>query len=101
MGWPKIFRGRRLRQSMRSCMKRRELLVDCPPWRKVREKPLRARGRRCAGLGKARRLRSKRLKALSKQHETKSPLEHLIKSIEERMLMACRLRQAIKDKEYG
>jgi hypothetical protein len=82
-------------------MKRRELLVDCPPLRKVREKPLRARGRHWAGLGRTRRLQGKGLKAQGKQHETKSLLEHLIKSIEERMLMACRLRQAIKDKEYG
>src|SRR5260370_29466948 len=101
MGWRESFHGRRRQQSMRSCMKRREPLVDCPPSRKVRERPLRALGRRCAGLCKARRLRGKRLKALSKRHETKSPLEHLIKTIEERMLMACRLRQAIKDKEYG
>ncbi len=82
-------------------MKRRELLVDCPQSRRIRKRILRPRYGQCVGLGKARRLRSKRLKALSKQHETKSPLEHLIKSIEERMLMACRLRQAIKDKEYG
>src|SRR5712691_11287178 len=101
MGWYRIFHGRRLRQSMRSCMKRRELLVDCPPWRKAQGRTLRARCRRCAGLGRARRLRGKGLKVLSRQHETKSPLEHLIKSVEERMLMACRLRQAIKDKEYG
>src|SRR5260370_33029598 len=70
-----------MRRSMISYIKRRELFVDCPHSGVVRGRPQRGRGRA-----------RKRPKPLGKQHETKSQLEHLIKSIEERALAARRCR---------
>jgi thioredoxin 1 len=53
-------------------MKRRELFVDCPHSRKVREKRRRLPGRALRGRGKP-------LKDQGKREETKSLLEHLIR----------------------
>src|SRR5260370_37543548 len=59
--------------------------------RRVQEKPLRARKKRLkvrgkpgAGRDRALRPRSRPLRGRGRPHETKSLLEHLIKSIEER-----------------
>jgi len=57
-------------------MRPHEPLVDCPHSRKVQERLLRAREKRAAGQGRDLRLRGK-------PQETKSLLEHLIKSNKE------------------
>src|ERR1700674_5444599 len=77
MGWRRIFRGRRLRRSMRSCMRSREPLADCRHRHKVQEWPLPAPDNRTAGRGKARTPRGK-------AQETKSLLKHLINATEKR-----------------
>src|SRR5713226_3876798 len=84
MGWRRIFRGRRLRRSMRSCTKPREPLADCRQPCKVRERRLRDWGIRAAGRGRALRLRREPLRVWGSLHETKSLLKHLIKRTEER-----------------
>src|SRR6266581_6979864 len=103
MGWRRIFRGRRLRRSMRSCTRPREPLeaqdrplADCPPPHKVPERPLRVRenprktwGRKLQkrpqrGQGKPLKARGEPLEDRGRPEETKSLLEHLIKSNKER-----------------
>src|SRR2546427_10475815 len=96
MGWRRIFRGRRLRRSMRSCTRPREPfetqdrpLADCPPPHKVPERPLRVRENPRKTWGRKLQKRPQRgqgkpLKARGGPQETKSLLEHLIKSNKER-----------------
>src|SRR5437899_12017677 len=95
MGWRRIFPGRRPRPSMRSYMKRRELLADgahSPHPRGVQGRLLQARYKRAAGRGRRDRLRGKPLRDRGKRHETKSLLDHLIKPTKERKA-ALRLRR--------
>ena len=58
-------------------------LADCPHSRKVQERPPQARKKRAAERGRELRLRGKLLEEQGKPHETKSLLEHLIKSNKE------------------
>src|SRR5260370_34645152 len=78
---------------MRSCTREREPLVDCPHSRRIQERPLRAREKRTAERGRRRRLRGR-------PHETKSLLEHLIKSIRRAERFA-NGGQTAEDKEHG
>src|SRR6267154_2896121 len=100
MGWRKIFRGRRLQLSMRSCTRPREpceapLAVrdkqgkahkDCPHSRRVQERPLRARenprkiwskplearGKRGPRRGRRRKLRGRLRNGQGRSLETRS-----------------------------
>src|SRR5260370_20605614 len=112
MEWRGIFHGRRQRRSMRSCMRPREPLGDCleardspkkpqPEFRhrrrvrerlsetrknrlKVRSKRLKDRGKPGATGNRSPRLRRRPPTSQGRPHETKSLLEHLIKSNKER-----------------
>src|SRR5229473_3165967 len=116
MEWRRTFRGRSRLRSMRSCTKQRGPREDRPQSRRVRERPGRAwsrplqerrkslqgRGRPGAGRNRTGRLRGRVLKDRGNPHETKSLLEHLIKSIEERLSgWLANGAQAAEDKEYG
>src|SRR6266478_6303858 len=113
MGWRKIFRGRRLQLSMRSCTRPREpceapLAVrdkqgkahkDCPHSRRVQERPLRARenprkiwSKPLEARGKRGPRRGRRRRGQGRAHETKSLLEHLIESNKEKKTTAGRRR---------
>src|SRR5882762_402896 len=120
MGWRKIFRGRRLQLSMRSCTRPREPCEaplaardkqgkahkDCPHSRRVQERPLRARenprkiwskplearGKRGPRRGRRRELRRRLRNRQGRAHETKSLLEHLTESNKEKKTTAGRRR---------
>src|SRR5580693_8459680 len=89
MGWPRIFRGASLRLNIQNCTKRRWQLVESPHPRKVQGSLLPARcSKPVPERDRQRRLRGKPLRDRGKQEETKSPLHHLIKFMEEKRASA-------------